>query len=249
MLPTPVPTALPTALPTNPILTFSVTNNTHKVEAAVAAVEAKKPKIPIKARGGCPRSIQRMGVNEGDRVLEIGVGNGMRAEAIALLAGEDGSVVTLDPSNETTEEAKADLTALLDAKRVYLVSGPIDWAKGLTKFEDGSFDKVLCVNAIYLQLWHSGVEAALVECHRVMEEGSLITVVVPGATAVAAPGGQDGESDGESKAGRTHLSDIMVRFSWGAKGPVFVRGLCVWLGYDCGRGGGNASGGGGGGRV
>ena len=198
------------------------------MEEAAAAVEAKKPKIPITARGGCPRSIQRMGVNEGDRVLEIGVGNGMRAEAIALLAGEDGSVVTLDPSNETTEEAKADLTALLDAKRVYLVSGPIDWAKGLSKFEDGSFDKVLCVNAIYLQLWHSGVEAALVECYRVMEEGSLITVVVPGATAVAAPGGQDGES----KAGRTHLSDIMVRFSRGGEGAGV---LCA---KECAGGGG-----------
>ena len=89
---------------------------------------------------------------------------------MAVLAGEEGSVIAVDPSTDNVERSRAELKGLLDAKRVYLAGGTGDaWKNGLAKLEDSSFDKALCSNAMLLQLWSGSLLDTLKQLHRVIK--------------------------------------------------------------------------------
>ncbi|MFC4551186.1 MULTISPECIES: class I SAM-dependent methyltransferase [Halorussus] len=105
------------------------------------------------------RLVDRVGVRDGDTVLDAGCGTGIVARLAASRASEGGAVVGLDVNEGMLDVAReAD-----DEDRP-----PIEWRRGDATdlpFPDGSFDVVLCQQA--LQFFPDPV-AALREMRRVL---------------------------------------------------------------------------------
>lgn len=90
-----------------------------------------------------------LGVEDGDRVLEIGAGPGYNAALLAHRLGDDGLVTTVDLEPEITEAARQHLAAA--GYRPLVVTG--DGARGVP--ERAPFDKVIatCTLASVPQAW------------------------------------------------------------------------------------------------
>jgi ubiquinone/menaquinone biosynthesis C-methylase UbiE len=101
-----------------------------------------------------------------DRVLEVGTGTGN----IALhLAPHVASVVGLDLSPEMVQLAKEKGALAKISNAEFRVGDAYD-----LPFEDGEFDKVVCVNALQTM---KSPERAIREAHRVlMEGGEMVTI-------------------------------------------------------------------------
>ncbi|MFC4248132.1 methyltransferase domain-containing protein [Natribaculum luteum] len=84
-------------------------------------------------------------VQEGDDVLDLGSGSGTDAFVAALYAGETGSVIGLDMTDEQLEKARA----LRDEAGMSTVSFERGYVEELP-FEDGSFDVVISNGVINL---------------------------------------------------------------------------------------------------
>lgn len=114
------------------------------------------------------RAIAQLSVQPGDRVLEIGPGNGFFARAIVGVAasvhyvGCDLSVVMV----EQADQMNADLIETGQCRFV-LRDGPT------LPFADDSFDKLLTVNTLYF--WNDPA-AELTEIRRVLVPGGLLVI-------------------------------------------------------------------------
>jgi ubiquinone/menaquinone biosynthesis C-methylase UbiE len=108
-------------------------------------------------------------IQEGDRVLDVACGTGIVARSAAVRAGVTGSVVGID--------LNADMLAV--ARRASgSVRPAIEWRQGNAvelPFPDGSFDVVLCEQAI--QFFSEPVRA-LVEMRRVLTRSGRAAVSV-----------------------------------------------------------------------
>ena len=122
--------------------------------------------------------VERIGINEGARVLDVGVGRGANLFPAAEKVGSHGQVTGIDLAEQMVQETGAEI------KRRGLSNASVlamD-AEHLT-FEDASFDYVLCGFAIFL---FPHFEQALAEFLRVLRSGGTVgvTVRVPGKLGI-----------------------------------------------------------------
>lgn len=132
---------------------------------------------------GIPRlrawTIAALGLEPGDRVLDIGSGTGELARLLAETVGADGEAIGVDPNpGMRTEAARR-------APRARFVDGN---AYALT-FPDGSLDAVTC-ERVFQHLDHP--EKATAEIARVLRPGGRVVVTdIDWATAIIHPGEPD----------------------------------------------------------
>src|ERR1700678_3012191 len=118
------------------------------------------------------KTIRRMNLRPGERVLDLGCGSGWATRLLARLVGEGpdgfGQVVGLDVSDEMIREARA---ASKDFDNVLYVWGSaqqIPW-------EENYFDKVLSVESFY---YYSDQDRALDELFRVMAPQGRLFILI-----------------------------------------------------------------------
>ena len=116
-----------------------------------------------------------LGLRTGDRVLEIGFGNGRLVPAL-LSCADDLSYAGVDIAETMVSEASAFNADLVAAGRA---SFRLASAEALP-FADASFDKVFAVNVVYF--WSEPVRS-LAEIRRVLRPGGLSII----ASAVSLP--------------------------------------------------------------
>jgi SAM-dependent methyltransferase len=110
-----------------------------------------------------------MGLEIGDRVLDVACGPGNFSRAFARAVGPDGLVVGIDASETMLSRGVADLERD-DARNLALIRGD---ATSLP-FTDGSFDAVCCFAALHLFADPFG---AIDDMRRVLGEGGRIAIM------------------------------------------------------------------------
>ena len=118
------------------------------------------------------KTIRRMNLRPGERVLDLGCGSGWATRLLARLVGEGpdgfGQVVGLDVADEMIREAR---TASKDFDNVLYVWGSaqqIPW-------EENFFDKVLSVESFY---YYADQDRALMELFRVMAPRGRLFILI-----------------------------------------------------------------------
>ena len=106
--------------------------------------------------------VERMRLQAGARVLDVGCGTGRLAEWIAERMGPSGQVVGVDPLAKRIALAR---------ERVPGVRFHIGYAEDLSAFADGSFDGV-CMSAVFH--WITDQAKALAESARVLRSGGKL---------------------------------------------------------------------------
>ncbi len=120
-------------------------------------------------QGHLPRArvaLARIPVARGDRILDLGCGNGWATRLLRAPAGSTGSAVGLDASAPMIERARS-LSAGAPA---------LSFAQGAFEalpFEDDAFDHVFSFEALY---YSSDLTRALAEIRRVLRPGGTLTV-------------------------------------------------------------------------
>jgi ubiquinone/menaquinone biosynthesis C-methylase UbiE len=114
------------------------------------------------------KTLRRMHVRTGDRVLDLGCGSGWATGLLAKLAGDSGSVVGLDISDEMVRQAMETSNEL---KNVRYAQGSAEKIPG----EENSFDKVLSVESFY---YYTDQDRALDELFRVMAPGGRLFILI-----------------------------------------------------------------------
>jgi SAM-dependent methyltransferase len=113
---------------------------------------------------GGKRLVERLGLEEGARVLDIGCGTGRLARWIAERVGTTGSVVGIDPLAERVGVARSHGgTARFE----------VGQAEDLGAFADGSFDAVLLASVFH---WVADKAKALAEIRRVLRPGGHLAM-------------------------------------------------------------------------
>jgi arsenite methyltransferase len=110
------------------------------------------------------RLVERLGLEGGARVLDVGCGTGRLARWIAERLGPKGSVVGIDPLEHRISVARSHLSA---------VRFEVGQAEDLSAFEDCSFDAVCLSSVLH---WVSDKERALAEIRRVLRPGGRLAV-------------------------------------------------------------------------
>jgi arsenite methyltransferase len=113
---------------------------------------------------GGRRLVERLGLDEGARVLDIGCGTGRLTWWIGERLGPKGSVVGIDPLEERIGIARSHGGA---------VRFEVGQAEDLGAFEDASFDAV-CMSSVFH--WVSDKAKALAEIRRVLRPGGRLGV-------------------------------------------------------------------------
>jgi ubiquinone/menaquinone biosynthesis C-methylase UbiE len=110
------------------------------------------------------RLVERLGLDEGARVLDVGCGTGRLARWIAERLGSRGSVVGLDPLEHRISVARSHGGA---------ARFEVGRAEDLGAFEDRSFDAVCLSSVLH---WVSDKARALAEARRVLRPGGRLAV-------------------------------------------------------------------------
>jgi ubiquinone/menaquinone biosynthesis C-methylase UbiE len=110
---------------------------------------------------GGKRLVERLAIEEGARVLDIGCGTGRLTRWIAERVGPKGSAVGIDPLEERIAIARTQSTAHFE----------LGQAEDLSAFEDASFDAV-CMSAVFH--WVADKPKALTEIRRVLRPGGRL---------------------------------------------------------------------------
>jgi len=113
---------------------------------------------------GGKRLVERLGLQVGDRVLDVGCGTGRLARWLAERVGPEGSVVGIDPLADRIAIARA---------RAPGISFEVRQAEDLGVFPAGSFDAV-CLSAVFH--WVEDKPKALAEVRRVLRPGGRLGV-------------------------------------------------------------------------
>jgi SAM-dependent methyltransferase len=113
---------------------------------------------------GGQRLVERLGVDEGARVLDVGCGTGRLARWIGERVGSKGGVVGIDPLEERIGIARAHGGA---------ARFEVGQAEDLGAFEDASFDAVCMSSVLH---WVADKAKALSEARRVLRPGGRLGV-------------------------------------------------------------------------
>jgi ubiquinone/menaquinone biosynthesis C-methylase UbiE len=125
------------------------------------------------------RLVERLGVERGLRVLDVGCGTGRLAHWIAARVGPTGSAIGIDPVAQRVDVARA---------RGGTATFELGQAEDLGAFADSSFD-VVCMSSVLH--WVSDKARALAEAHRVLRPGGRLGVTtVPHELSSASTVGQ-----------------------------------------------------------
>ena len=118
------------------------------------------------------RTVERLGLAAGERVLDVCCGSGASAIPAAEIVGTDGSVVGVDLAEHLLDLArtKAKQRGLTN---IHFESGDLMHLA----LEDGSFDTVVCVFGIFFV---PDMEAALGELKRVVRNGGRVAITTWG---------------------------------------------------------------------
>jgi ubiquinone/menaquinone biosynthesis C-methylase UbiE len=115
-------------------------------------------------------ALERLAARAGDRLFEVGFGNGKLVPRLLALAHE-AIYAGIDFSETMVAEAKAFNKALIEAGRASFRLAPVD----AIPFADGSFDRAMTLNTIYF--WPEPIRA-LAEIRRVLRpEGRFLVWV------------------------------------------------------------------------
>ncbi|MCZ7398646.1 MAG: methyltransferase domain-containing protein [Candidatus Methanoperedens sp.] len=110
--------------------------------------------------------IEKLGIKEGDRVLDIGCGTGRLVRYVSNVVGSNGKVVGIDP-----------LPLRIDIARQKIKGENISFEVGVSEdlglFEGSSFD-LIYLNAVFH--WVVNKEATLTEIYRVLKPGGRIGI-------------------------------------------------------------------------
>src|SRR5215218_1410938 len=113
---------------------------------------------------GGKQLIERLGLEEGARVLDVGCGTGRLTRWIAERLGPKGSVVGIDPLEHRITVARSE-------------AGPVRFEVGqaeeLGAFEDSSFDAVCLSSVLH---WVADKARALAEIRRVLRPGGRVAL-------------------------------------------------------------------------
>ncbi|MBK7865080.1 MAG: methyltransferase domain-containing protein [Archangiaceae bacterium] len=110
------------------------------------------------------RLVERLGLREGDRVLDVGCGTGRLTQWLAERVGPTGAVTGIDPVEERLEVARSRGGA------VHFAAGR---AEALEAFEDQTFDAVCMSSVLH---WVDEKAKALAEVRRVLRAGGRLGV-------------------------------------------------------------------------
>jgi ubiquinone/menaquinone biosynthesis C-methylase UbiE len=106
------------------------------------------------------RVMDKLGIKQGDHVLDIGCGHGRSLMELAARAPR-GRIVGVDPSELMIEIAKQRNRLLIETARVNVILSSVE----SLPFPDDKFDKAQCVHVLYF--WKD-IEASLREIARVL---------------------------------------------------------------------------------
>jgi arsenite methyltransferase len=109
------------------------------------------------------RLVARLGLEAGDRVLDVGSGTGLLADHVATLVGATGSVLGIDPLPLRI--------AIAQKKRAANLSFVVGNAYELDTFAAASFD-VVYLNAVLH--WLPEKRAPLAQIHRILKAGGRV---------------------------------------------------------------------------
>jgi|ERR1041385_4765718 demethylmenaquinone methyltransferase/2-methoxy-6-polyprenyl-1,4-benzoquinol methylase len=159
--------------------------------------------------------LERLAIEKGERVLEVGFGTGSSLIQLAEQVGSDGKVFGVDIAEQMLKVAQQKLTGLPTSARVELACGD---AENLPFVSD-------CFNAIFmsftLELFDTPeIPAVLRECKRVLQPGGRLLVI--------------GMSKEEEEGALIHI------FEWTHKHfpnfldcrPIFVRRALTAAGFE-----------------
>jgi ubiquinone/menaquinone biosynthesis C-methylase UbiE len=113
---------------------------------------------------GGKRLVERLGLEEGAHVLDVGCGTGRLAHWIAERVGARGAVTGIDPLEERIDIARS---------RGGAARFEVGQAEDLRAFEDASFDRVCMSSVLH---WVEDKAKALAEVRRVLRPGGLLGV-------------------------------------------------------------------------
>jgi arsenite methyltransferase len=115
-------------------------------------------------------ALERLAARAGDRLFEVGFGNGKLVPRLLVLAHE-ATYAGIDFSETMVAEAKAFNKTLIEAGRASFRLAPVE----AIPFADGSFDRAMTINTIYF--WPEPIRA-LAEIRRVLRpEGRFLVWV------------------------------------------------------------------------
>lgn len=111
--------------------------------------------------------MDKMGIEAGERILDLGCGNGWATRALAKAnAGVQAIGVDVSPG----------MIARADELHSYTIRARYDLGRfEALDFEDGEFDRIFSMEALY---YTEDLDAALIEMHRVLKPGGVVDVIV-----------------------------------------------------------------------
>lgn len=117
-------------------------------------------------------NILQMGVREGMKIGDFGVGSGHYALAAAGIVGRDGKVYAIDVQEDLLHHVR-DVAMRAGRTNIDTIWGDIEKPGG-TKLRDGALDAVILSNILF-QLDHP--EKALLEARRTLKPGGKLLVI------------------------------------------------------------------------
>ena len=113
------------------------------------------------------RTIEALDIKRGECILDVGCGTGFLSYEMALVVGEDGKVLGIDPQPSMIE---ATLARCRDMPQLSAQEGEANAIPG----EDNAFDVATCTQVL---LYVKDVAGALAEIHRCLKPGGRVAVL------------------------------------------------------------------------